>query len=44
MYAWECIASSGFDYSVWTRKKPFKWPILVYWLSKYSMLWFIISM
>ncbi|KAG9032602.1 hypothetical protein FRB95_001188 [Tulasnella sp. JGI-2019a] len=43
MYVWEVMHSGWFDLEVLQGKRKFKWPMLVYWWSKYFTLWFIIS-
>ncbi|KAG8862238.1 hypothetical protein FRB96_001817 [Tulasnella sp. 330] len=35
---WETIITFWFDLEVITRKRAFKWPMVVYWIAKYSVL------
>lgn len=39
---WECVITLPFDISVLTRKRPWKWPVAVYSLTKWGSLAFII--
>jgi len=43
MYSWETFSTGWFDFEFLLRKRTFKYPVLVYWLSKYSVLWFIVG-
>ncbi|KAG8875508.1 hypothetical protein FRB98_007785 [Tulasnella sp. 332] len=43
MYVWECMSSAWFEIEVIRGKRPFKWPMLVYWWSKYFTFWFIVA-
>lgn len=38
-YTWEVIVNLWYDWQVITRKRPFKWPMVAYWVCKYSMFW-----
>ncbi|KAG9035957.1 hypothetical protein FRB95_010165 [Tulasnella sp. JGI-2019a] len=37
LFAWEVVVTSWFDWSVISRARAFKWPMILYWVSKYSM-------
>jgi len=39
MYTWECAVTFWYDAQIITGKRPFKWPMIIYWLTKYSMFW-----
>ncbi|KAG8853043.1 hypothetical protein FRB96_008421 [Tulasnella sp. 330] len=43
MYVWEVFSSGWFDLEVLQGKRQFKWPMLVYWWSKYFTFWFIVA-
>ncbi|KAG9033903.1 hypothetical protein FRB95_014106 [Tulasnella sp. JGI-2019a] len=43
MYVWECMSSAWFEIEVIRGKRTFKWPMLIYWWSKYFTFWFIVS-
>ncbi|KAG9037058.1 hypothetical protein FRB95_006911 [Tulasnella sp. JGI-2019a] len=43
MYIWEILQSGWFDLEVLRGKIQFKWPMLVYWWSKYFAFWFIVA-
>lgn len=39
---WECVVTLPFDVSVLAMRKPWKWPVAIYWLTKWGSLAFII--
>ncbi|KAG8862243.1 hypothetical protein FRB96_001822 [Tulasnella sp. 330] len=39
MYTWECVITLWYDIDVVTGRRPFKWPMIIYWITKYSMFW-----
>ncbi|KAG9009825.1 hypothetical protein FRB93_005096 [Tulasnella sp. JGI-2019a] len=39
MYTWECAVTFWYDHQVMIGKRPFKWPMIIYWITKYSMFW-----
>ncbi len=43
LYVWECVMTFNFDWSVITGKRAFRWPMVVYWVSKYSVLGFVLG-
>ncbi|KAG8867572.1 hypothetical protein FRB97_003206 [Tulasnella sp. 331] len=43
MYVWGCMSSAWFEIEVIRGKRSFKWPMLVYWWSKYFTFWFILA-
>ncbi|KAG9032012.1 hypothetical protein FS837_002841 [Tulasnella sp. UAMH 9824] len=38
-YSWEVIVNLWYDWQIISRKRPFKWPMIVYWVCKYTMFW-----
>ncbi|KAG9014258.1 hypothetical protein FRB94_013568 [Tulasnella sp. JGI-2019a] len=37
LFAWEIVVTLWFDLEVLFRKRYFKWPMILYWITKYSM-------
>lgn len=35
LYGWEVATSCWFEWEVITGKRPFRWPMIVYWIAKY---------
>lgn len=40
---WESIITFDYDLSVFRRKRPFRYPVLLYWTTKYTTLLFAIG-
>ena len=40
---WECVVTLWYDIDVATGKRPFKWPSIIYWITKYSTFAFILA-
>ncbi|KAG8897482.1 hypothetical protein FRB99_008123 [Tulasnella sp. 403] len=38
-YSWEVVVNLWYDWEILTRKRAFKWPMVIYWVCKYSMFW-----
>ncbi|KAG8871161.1 hypothetical protein FRB97_008929, partial [Tulasnella sp. 331] len=38
LLSWEIVLTFWFDLEVITRRRAFKWPMIVYWTCKYSLL------
>ncbi|KIY68492.1 hypothetical protein CYLTODRAFT_323152, partial [Cylindrobasidium torrendii FP15055 ss-10] len=38
VYIWEWLTSLAFDWEYMSRKRPFRWPLIFYFLNRYSLL------
>uniref|UniRef100_A0A0W0FRB0 Transmembrane protein n=1 Tax=Moniliophthora roreri TaxID=221103 RepID=A0A0W0FRB0_MONRR len=38
IYVWECLLTLDFEYKIITRRLPFKWPLIFYFLNRYCIL------
>ncbi|KAG8863493.1 hypothetical protein FRB96_008233 [Tulasnella sp. 330] len=43
LLTWEVLITLWFDFDVITRRRAFKWPMIIYWTSKYTMLFGIVG-
>ncbi|KAF5371695.1 hypothetical protein D9758_003538 [Tetrapyrgos nigripes] len=43
LYIWEFILSLHFDWDFLTRRKPFRWPMIFYFLDRYLLLFALIG-
>jgi len=34
---WEHVATFGFEVQIWTGRRPFKWPVALFMLTRYSI-------
>ncbi|KAF5334689.1 hypothetical protein D9611_011944 [Ephemerocybe angulata] len=43
LYVWEWFTSLGFDWQFITGKKPFRWPLIFYFLNRYCLLFALVG-
>ncbi|EJD37561.1 hypothetical protein AURDEDRAFT_173418 [Auricularia subglabra TFB-10046 SS5] len=42
IYIWECLVSFDFDWQLLTRRRPFRWTLVPYFIARYGVLWVFI--
>lgn len=44
LYFWEICTTFLFDWSIITGRRPFKWPLIFYFLTRYSLFWALLGL
>lgn len=43
IYMWEFLTTLGFEWSILTGKRSFKWPLIFYFWTRYALFWSLIA-